>query len=173
MNESKINKPNEVSIMIKSESNVKYEVEQKKSTIVEEAINFLTSQLKKPEAYISSPVSATNLLKLKLMNEHREHFVVMFLDQRHGVISTEILFSGTINAAAVYPREVIKRALELNAAALILSHNHPSGNPKPSDADDNITDKINQCCKLFDIRVLDHIIIAGEYTYSYAEAGKL
>jgi DNA repair protein RadC len=156
--------------MINSETAAKYETD---VNLVENAIAYLSAKLSKPDAYISSPVSATNLLKLKLMNEHREHFAVMFLDQSHGVLATEILFSGTINAASVYPREVIKRALELNAAALILSHNHPSGNPKPSNADDNITEKINKCCKLFDIRVLDHIIIAGDHTYSYAESGKL
>lgn len=113
------------------------------------------------------------LLYFSNLNATREHFVVMFLDSQHRLLKTEVMFQGTLDGAAVYPREVVKRALELNSAAVIFAHNHPSGESSPSSADRRITDKLVAGCQLLDIRVLDHVIVAGAKTYSFAEEGLL
>jgi len=96
---------------------------------------------------------------------------VVFLDNRHKVVAYEELFRGTIDGASVYPREVVKRALQLNTAAVILAHNHPSGDPTPSGDDVRITNKIRDAGTVLDIELLDHIIIGGNKFYSFAEGG--
>jgi DNA repair protein RadC len=100
-----------------------------------------------------------------------EVFACLFLDSQHHVIIHEVLFRGTIDAACVYPREVAKRALQVNAAAVIFAHNHPSGILTPSQADRSITDKLKQALNLFDIRALDHFIVSKMGAYSFAEHG--
>ncbi len=97
--------------------------------------------------------------------------MVLYLDSQNQLIKDEVLFYGTINAASVYPREVVKAALRNNAAALILAHNHPSGVAEPSQADKLITTKLQQALALIDINVLDHIIVGGENCVSFAERG--
>lgn len=121
----------------------------------------------------TNPKMVKEFCVLKLAKEEREHFLVMFMDNRHQLISDEIMFSGTIDGASVYAREVIKRALQLNAAALIFAHNHPSGTPEPSAADQRLTQQLVKCCDLMDIRVLDHIVVGGTETVSFAERGLL
>ena len=93
------------------------------------------------------------------------------LDNRHRIISNEILFTGTIDGASVYPREVVKRCLQLNAAAIIFSHNHPSGIAEPSQADRQITLKLTQALALVDVRVLDHLVVGDKTVTSMAERG--
>lgn len=102
-----------------------------------------------------------------------EHFTVLYLDNRHRLLSAETPFSGTIDSAAVYPREIVKRALHNNAAAVILAHNHPSGVAEPSDTDIRLTRKLGDALGLLDIRVLDHIVIGDNTgcTTSMAERG--
>jgi DNA repair protein RadC len=95
----------------------------------------------------------------------------MFLDNKNKLIKLEELFRGTVDGASVYPREVVKKALQLNAAAVIFCHNHPSGNPDPSLADKRITDTLINALNLIDIRVLDHFIIGGSEAYSFSENG--
>jgi len=112
-------------------------------------------------------------LTLKLSHLEHEVFSIIFLDNRHKVISYEELFRGTIDGASVYPREVVKRSLQLNAAAIILAHNHPSGEPEPSSSDERITRRLKEALSLVDIRVLDHIIIGGTTNVSLAERGLL
>ena len=104
---------------------------------------------------------------------HLEHgvFGVLFLDNQHRLIEYRTLFRGTINTAKIYPREVAKEALALNAAALVLTHNHPSGLEEPSEADKTITKTLTKALNLFDIRVLDHIIVTSISTTSFAERG--
>ncbi len=104
--------------------------------------------------------------------EHKEIFVVVFLDARNGIITVEEMFQGTLNCSAVYPREVMKRALDLHAASMIFAHNHPSGAIEPSDHDKRITLRLYRAARLFDMNVLDHIIIGrlGDY-YSFEEQG--
>ena len=98
-------------------------------------------------------------------------FACLFLDNRHRIISNEILFTGTIDGASVYPREVVKRCLQLNAAAIIFSHNHPSGIAEPSQADRQITLKLTQALALVDVRVLDHLVVGDKTVTSMAERG--
>lgn len=123
--------------------------------------------------FLTSPQSARDYLTLAFSNEHREVFGIVLLDNQHGVLGLKKLFYGTIDGAAVYPREVVRAALEANAAAVVLVHNHPSGHPEPSKADKLITHKIIRALSLVDIRVLDHIIVAGAETASFAERGLL
>lgn len=123
-------------------------------------------------AFTGSDV-AKSFCALRLGQEQREHFLVLYLNSQNQLIEDVILFSGTINAASVYPREVIKKALELNAASVIFSHNHPSGDVTPSEADKHITNKLKAGLNLVDINVLDHIIVGGADTCSFSERGLL
>jgi DNA repair protein RadC len=102
-----------------------------------------------------------------------EVFVVVFLDAQHRVVASEELFRGTLTQTSVYPREVVKRALHHNAAAVILAHNHPSGVAEPSRADEALTAALKQALGLVDVRVLDHFVVAGDGALSFAERGLL
>ncbi|MBE0468189.1 MAG: DNA repair protein RadC [Methyloprofundus sp.] len=125
-------------------------------------------------AILNSPELSANIFKARLVGEEREHFEVAFLDQQHQLIATERLFSGTVNQASVHPREIAKRCLELNAAATILSHNHPSGNVTPSKSDLCITKQVKDALKMFEVRVLDHIIVgASGHWHSLAQNGQM
>ena len=121
----------------------------------------------------TAPEIVKNYLTLSLALEEREHFHVLFLNNQHKLLLDDRLFSGTIDGASVYPREVVKRALQCNAAAVIIAHNHPSGICIPSEADKSITDKLKQALSTIDIRILDHIIVGHMETYSFAEHGVL
>jgi DNA repair protein RadC len=96
----------------------------------------------------------------------------MLLDSQHKVLECNVMFSGTIDGASIYPREIVKAALHASAAAVILAHNHPSGQPEPSGADKRITQRIKSALELLDIRLLDHIIV-GDSCYSFAQSGEL
>lgn len=117
--------------------------------------------------------SVGQFLKARLRCQEREIFAVLFLDHRHRLISYRELFQGTLDSAAVYPREVVKEALRQNAAAVILSHNHPSGSPEPSQADRAITWRLRDALALVDIRVLDHIVVGEGAVVSMAGRGWL
>lgn len=122
---------------------------------------------------MQSPGDMVNFLHSKLAHREREIFMVVFFDNQHRVIHTSEMFAGTIASVEVHPREIVREALKQNAAAIILAHNHPSGISAPSMADRDVTQRVNDCCKLFNIRVLDHIVIGqGEYV-SFAEKGWL
>ncbi len=123
--------------------------------------------------FITEPNAATNYLTLRLATLESEVFSAIFLDNRHRVISFDILFNGTISGAAVYAREVVKAALKHNAAAVVLSHNHPSGVAEPSQSDIQLTERLSEALALIDVRVLDHIIIGGTQAVSFAERGLL
>ena len=120
---------------------------------------------------LNSPEDATDYLKLKLSPNDREIFVCIFLNSKNTVIAFETLFWGTINSNVVYPREVAKRALALNATSVIFAHNHPSGNLSPSEQDKTLTDRLKKSLALIDISVLDHIIIAGDMSLSFKNQG--
>ncbi len=122
---------------------------------------------------MSSPDDTRRYLLAHLSHLSHEVFAGLFLDNKHRVIEFRLLSQGTIDGASVYPREVVKQALQLNAAALIFAHNHPSGCVKPSQADISITKKLKAALALMDIRVLDHLIIGGNQTHSFAEHGLL
>ena len=122
---------------------------------------------------LSSPGQTRRFLQHHLGNQVREIFSVIFLDSQHRVIRCEDLFLGTLDGAAVYPREVAVRALQYRAAAVILAHNHPSGVAEPSSADRRITERLCSALGLLDVRVLDHIIVGMGREYSFAEEGLL
>jgi len=122
---------------------------------------------------LTSPATSANMFKTRLGHREVEVFCVAFLTAQHETIEVREMFSGSISESSVYPRVVAKLALELNAAAVILAHNHPSGMAKPSASDVTITHKLKEALGLFDIRVLDHIVVAGADHVSLAEQGDL
>lgn len=122
---------------------------------------------------ITSPTDLKDYLIVQLGSREQEVFACMYLDTRHRVISFDILFHGTLNGTAVYPREVAKRALLYNAGAVILVHNHPSGVAEPSRADEVLTGRLAEALKLIDVQVLDHVVVAGGDVVSFAERGLL
>jgi DNA repair protein RadC len=146
-------------------------------TLLEAALAQLKSQFRKPvhSEPVMSPERAANLIRLQIGADvcEREHFVVVFANTRNEVIAVETLFQGTIDGAAVYPREVVKAALKHNASAVVLGHNHPSGNANPSSADERITQTLLRALQLIDVRVLDHIIVTPETHVSFGERGLL
>lgn len=139
--------------------------------ILEKAAEILADTYLRGDTY-SNPDKVKEYLRFKLGGLERETFAVMLLDNQNRLIDYVELFYGTIDAASIYPREVVKLALKENAAAVILAHNHPSGIAEPSQADKNITERLKQALTLVDIRILDHIII-GEDSVSFAERGLL
>lgn len=122
---------------------------------------------------LNSPQQVRDYLCLKLGGLTREVFVVLFLDAQNRIVTTEEMFTGTLTQASVYPREVVKRALQHNAASVIFAHNHPSGIAQQSQADELLTKQLQQALALVDVRVLDHFIVAGNSTLSFAERGLL
>ena len=124
-------------------------------------------------AFLESPDAVKSLVALEMRDLEHEIFACLFLDNRHRLISYEALFRGTIDSASVYPREVVKAALACNAAAVVLAHNHPSGVAEPSRADIDITARLTKALNLIDVRVLDHIIVGGNYQVSLAERGEM
>jgi len=120
---------------------------------------------------LSDPAAAGQYFAQRLRQRSQEIFAVLFLDNRHRALAFEELFSGTIDRAEVHPREVLRRALAHNAAAVIVGHNHPSGNPEPSQADRNLTHRLKTALDLLDIRLLDHFIIADGPPVSLALRG--
>jgi DNA repair protein RadC len=122
---------------------------------------------------LSSPASVRDYLRMTLTGRDYEVFMVLFLDAQNRVIESEEMFRGTLTQTSVYPREVVKRSLFNNAAALIFAHNHPSGVAEPSHADEVLTQSLKQALALVDIKVLDHFIVAGSGLMSFAERGLL
>jgi DNA repair protein RadC len=148
----------------------------KYSEYEQEAINVALSAIQQTlvnNNVMNSPKEVENYLKIKLAAEPDEWFAVMFLTSQHRLISFEKLFRGTIDSSQVHIRVIARRALELNAAALILAHNHPSGIAEPSNADQKITSKIKDSLEIFDIKVLDHFIVSSNECCSFAERGLL
>ncbi|MEQ8802813.1 MAG: JAB domain-containing protein, partial [Haliea sp.] len=120
-----------------------------------------------------NPRDVKAFCRLQIANERDEYFVCMFLDSQHRMIAFERMFRGTVDGAAVYPRVVLRRSLELNAAAVIFTHNHPSGVAEPSEADLRITNRLKEALAHVDVRVLDHVIVSTEGVYSMAEHGRI
>src|SRR3984885_4359070 len=120
---------------------------------------------------LSSPQRARDYLMTRLAEREHEVFTVIYLDNRHRLIACQELFRGTLDGASVHPRIVVKEALRHNAAALIISHNHPSGQVDPSQADEHITSRLKAALELIDVRLVDHIITAGGSSLSMADRG--
>lgn len=132
----------------------------------------LNEQLQQRDVF-KSPQHVRDYLILKLGSLNREVFLVMFLDAQNRLNATEEMFSGTLTQTSVYPREVVKRAMHYNAASVIFAHNHPLGVAEQSAADEMLTKQLKEALALVDVRVLDHFIIAGNQTLSFAERGLL
>lgn len=146
---------------------------EREDCIIREAIALLEQRVFQRGPSLSQPRDVRQYLRLKLAGEPNEVFAVIFLDAQHCVLAFEVLFTGTIDAAAVYPRVVLKKAIEWNASMLILSHNHPSGCTQPSSADRQLTTRLKDAMAQVDIRVLDHFVIGQGEPFSFAEAGWL
>lgn len=137
---------------------------------IREAIGILETRIRETEVF-TNPMAVKQFCRLQLAADKDECFACLFLDTRHRLIQFERLFNGTVDGASVYPRIIVRRALELNASAVIFSHNHPSGVTEPSQDDISITEKLKQALALVDVRVLDHIIVGAAGTHSCAESG--
>jgi DNA repair protein RadC len=140
--------------------------------VLELARRAIVSQLAQRPVF-DSPQAVRDYLRLQLGRLDHEVFAVLFLDAQHRLIAYEPMFRGTLTQTSVYPREVLKRALALNAAALILAHNHPSGVAEPSRADEFLTQSLKTALAMIDVRVLDHFVVGRESVVSFAERGLL
>lgn len=140
---------------------------------VKRALSLLEHHLREPGAPFTSTATVRDWLRLQLATLEREVFMVLYLNQQHQLIAHETLFTGSISSTEVHPREVVKRALHFNAAAVIVAHNHPSGDPTASQADKTITQRLMQALALVEVRLLDHLIVGGMDIVSFAEHGWL
>lgn len=139
--------------------------------VIQEALSLLTNTIKRKSFSLTSCQAVKNYCRLNLATREHEIFGALFLDSQHRLIEFRELFRGTIDGCSVYVREVAKEALSLNAAAIIFTHNHPSGVCEPSQADIQITKKLQEALSVFDVRVLDHFIVSAEEVVSFAERG--
>ena len=142
--------------------------------IINMAQQIISDRLQRSDDIVAtSPQDVQRYLQLQLATKEREIFAAMFLDTRHRLIEFKKMFFGTIDGASVHPREVVKAALKCNAAAVIFSHNHPSGVAEPSQADIQITGRLKSALALVDVRVLDHIVVTVDDCVSLAQRGHL
>lgn len=140
---------------------------------IDRAMQILESRLRSPGVTLGSPQAVRRFLALRLAELEHEVFMALWLDSQNRLIEAEELFRGTITQTAVYPREVVKSALRLNACKVIFAHNHPSGCAEPSRADDMLNEALERALSLIDVRVLDHFIVAGPTAVSCAEIGAM
>ena len=138
--------------------------------IIRQALELLACEIQQTNT-LQSPAAVKDYLRLRLGDRPHEVFAVLFMDSQNRVIAYEELFRGTLNQTSVYPREVVLEALNRNAAAVILCHNHPSGSPQPSRADEILTQTLKSALALVDVRVLDHMIVTRGKVLSFAEEG--
>lgn len=139
--------------------------------VIDAALAIVALKLREPGAMIDGPHKVKEYMRLHLASAERERFAVLFVDARCAAIAFEVMFEGTLTHASVYPREVVRRALHLNAAAVVLAHDHPSGSPEPSRADECLTHALKAALTTVDVRVVDHIVIGGMESVSFAERG--
>ena len=142
------------------------------AAVIEIARRALAQRLAERPVF-EAPAAVRQYLQLQLGGHPHEVFAVMFLDAQNRLLGLEEMFRGTLTQASVYPREVVRRALALHAAAVILAHNHPSGAAEPSKADEYLTATLKSALQLVDVRVLDHIVVGRGETVSFAERGLL
>jgi len=140
---------------------------------IERALKVMEKSLVVRDVVFDSPAMVRQYLSLRMFNLQHEVFMVLMLDSQNRLIEARELFRGTVSQTAVYPREVVKAALVANAASVILAHNHPSGVAEASRADRMLTDALKSALATVDIAVLDHLIVAGSTTVSFAERGWL
>ena len=138
--------------------------------VLELARRALAQQLTQKPLF-NTPQAVRDYLQLQLGGLHHEVFAVLFLDSQHRLIALEEMFRGTLTQTSVYPREVVKQALTLNASSVVLAHNHPSGTAQPSRADEALTHTLKAALALVDVRVLDHFVVTASQSVSLAELG--
>ena len=138
--------------------------------VMSAAYAYFANDLARGDA-LTTPSLVYGLCRTAIGYSEREEFLVLFLDSQHRLISADVMFQGTLNSASIHPREVAKAALLKNAAAVIVSHNHPSGIVEPSQADRTITDRIQAALQLIEVRLLDHVIVSPCAAMSFAEKG--
>ena len=143
-----------------------------KQSVVTVAMKILAVKYRAGRA-LSNPAETRNFLRLRLADQRNEVFGVMFLDNRHRIIAVRELFQGTIDGSSVHPRVVVQQAMEVNAAAMVFFHNHPSGVAEPSRADEMLTRRLKEALALVDVRVLDHFVVSTGEHESFAERGLL
>lgn len=141
--------------------------------IVDQAKTILMHHLGKPGQCLVTPEAVRRFLELEIAADENECFCALFVDSQHRVITFKRLFQGSISSAHVYPRVIVQEALRCNAAALIIAHNHPSGEPEPSQDDRRLTTKIREALELIEVRLLDHFVIGHGKCVSFAERGLL
>ncbi len=146
--------------------------ETEQTALIDLALELLVSR-HQPGETLDSPDNTRKFIRLLLSEVKNEIFGTIFLDNKHRVICHENIFFGTVDSASVFPRVVVQRAMEHNAVAVIFYHNHPSGNPEPSQSDQAITKRLKDSLALIDVRVLDHIVVGSESDISFAERGLL
>ena len=148
-----------------------YEVGNDEDSIIAKAMSILYTRMKKTGVEFSKPAVTKQFCCLKLGNKEHEVFGILYLNSQHQLIEFEEMFRGTLTQTSVYPREIVKSALQHNAAAVIFTHNHPSGSLSPSRADELLTRELKTALTMIDVRVLDHIIVSGDSGLSMAEMG--
>lgn len=149
----------------------RYGLQARELAVVERALAILGSRLREPGHVLTCPDAAKDYLALHLGAEQCERFAVLYLDAQSSAVAYECHFTGTLTQTSVYPREIVRAALQHQAASVVLAHNHPSGSLKPSAADRALTECLKQSLALVDVRVLDHIIVGGKGAFSFAENG--
>ncbi len=141
--------------------------------LIARAMALLEGRMRRDPVKLSSPLEVEQFLTLRFAGLEHEVFACLWLDATNRLIAAEELFRGTLTQTSVYPREIVKQGLRYNAAAVVLAHNHPSGNPAPSNADRMLTSALKSALALVDVLVLDHIVVAGTQTTSFATHGLL
>lgn len=141
--------------------------------IIQQAIVLLEKRVFKAGPYLTGPAAVRDYLRLKLVAEPNEVFAVVFMNSMHEVLAYEPMFKGTVHSTTVHARPIVQRALELNAAAVVLAHQHPSGTTEPSNVDRMLTQHLQAALALIDVKVLDHVIVGLGTPYSFAESGLL
>lgn len=139
--------------------------------LIKQAISILEKRMFKRGPYLERPQDVRQYLRLQLAGETQEVFSALFLDAGHRVVAYEALFYGTIDSVGIYPRRILQRALDHNCASIIVAHNHPSGDSKPSQGDKEVTKVLQDLLPKLNVRLLDHFIIGEGEPYSFAEAG--
>ncbi len=146
---------------------------QSTAEVIEAAHHMLVSLARSGDISLCKPADASRFFRTQIANEEREVFSVAFLDSHHRLITCDILFQGTLDQAAIYPREVVKASLKHNAAALVVAHNHPSGDLEPSSSDRRITERLVEALGLIDVRLVDHLVVTHNHYISFAEKGMI
>ena len=151
----------------------RHELRARERGVIDRALEIVGRYLREPKTAFHSPDAVKSYLRLALAGEGRELFAVLYLDAQNRAIAFETHFRGTLTQTSVYPREIVRAAIAHGAASVVFSHNHPSGTPDPSRADEALTQTLKAALALVDVRVLDHVIVGGSQTFSMAERGVL